>query len=73
VPGIRRFTADQLPFRLVVSLTSADPASTTNNDQRIYQRQTMQKEFHTRCAQVAKPAKNSKVNRISIALFEGGY
>lgn len=26
VPGIRRFTADQLPFRLVVSLTSADPA-----------------------------------------------
>jgi 23S rRNA (adenine2503-C2)-methyltransferase len=26
VPGIRRFTADRLPFRLVVSLTSADPA-----------------------------------------------
>ncbi len=26
VPGIRRFTADQLPFRLVISLTSADPA-----------------------------------------------
>ncbi len=26
VPGIRRFTADKLPFRLVVSLTSADPA-----------------------------------------------
>lgn len=26
VPGIRRFIADQLPFRLVVSLTSADPA-----------------------------------------------
>jgi 23S rRNA (adenine2503-C2)-methyltransferase len=25
VPGIRRFTADQLPFKLVVSLTSADP------------------------------------------------
>ncbi len=25
-PGIRRFTADHLPFRLVVSLTSADPA-----------------------------------------------
>jgi 23S rRNA (adenine2503-C2)-methyltransferase len=25
VPGIRRFTADRLPFRLVVSLTSADP------------------------------------------------
>ena len=25
-PGIRRFTADRLPFRLVVSLTSADPA-----------------------------------------------
>ena len=25
VPGIRRFTADKLPFRLVVSLTSADP------------------------------------------------
>ena len=24
-PGIRRFTADRLPFRLVVSLTSADP------------------------------------------------
>ncbi len=26
VPGIRRFAADRLPFRLVVSLTSADPA-----------------------------------------------
>ncbi len=26
VPGIRRFTAEGLPFRLVVSLTSADPA-----------------------------------------------
>jgi len=26
VPGIRRFTADRLPFRLVVSLTSADPS-----------------------------------------------
>ena len=26
VPGIRRFTADRLPFRLIVSLTSADPA-----------------------------------------------
>jgi 23S rRNA (adenine2503-C2)-methyltransferase len=26
VPGIRRFTADRLPFRLVVSLASADPA-----------------------------------------------
>ena len=26
VPGIRRLTADKLPFRLVVSLTSADPA-----------------------------------------------
>jgi 23S rRNA (adenine2503-C2)-methyltransferase len=26
VPGIRRFTVDKLPFRLVVSLTSADPA-----------------------------------------------
>nr|CAI78565.1 hypothetical protein [uncultured Aminicenantes bacterium] len=26
VPGIRRFTADRLPFRLVVSLTSADSA-----------------------------------------------
>jgi 23S rRNA (adenine2503-C2)-methyltransferase len=26
VPGIRRFTADRLPFRLVVSLVSADPA-----------------------------------------------
>ena len=25
VPGIRRFAADRLPFRLVVSLTSADP------------------------------------------------
>ena len=25
IPGIRRFTADRLPFRLVVSLTSADP------------------------------------------------
>ncbi len=25
VPGIRRFTADRLPFRLVASLTSADP------------------------------------------------
>jgi 23S rRNA (adenine2503-C2)-methyltransferase len=25
-PGIRRFTADRLPFRLVVSLMSADPA-----------------------------------------------
>jgi 23S rRNA (adenine2503-C2)-methyltransferase len=25
VPGIRRFTADMLPFRLVVSLASADP------------------------------------------------
>ena len=25
VPGIQRFTADRLPFRLVVSLTSADP------------------------------------------------
>ena len=25
VPGIRRFTADRLPFRLIVSLTSADP------------------------------------------------
>ena len=25
-PGIRRFAADRLPFRLVVSLTSADPA-----------------------------------------------
>ena len=25
VPGIRRFTAEKLPFRLVVSLTSADP------------------------------------------------
>ncbi len=25
VPGIRRFTADKLPFRLLVSLTSADP------------------------------------------------
>jgi len=25
-PGIRRFTADRLPFRLVVSLVSADPA-----------------------------------------------
>jgi 23S rRNA (adenine2503-C2)-methyltransferase len=25
VPGIRRFTADRLPFRLVVSLNSADP------------------------------------------------
>ena len=25
VPGIRRFTAERLPFRLVVSLTSADP------------------------------------------------
>ncbi|MGD9782190.1 MAG: radical SAM protein [Kiritimatiellia bacterium] len=24
-PGIRRFTADRLPFRLIVSLTSADP------------------------------------------------
>ncbi len=26
VPGIRRFTAERLPYRLVVSLTSADPA-----------------------------------------------
>jgi len=26
VPGIRRFTADRLPFRLIVSLTSADPS-----------------------------------------------
>jgi len=26
VPGIRRFTADKLPFRLVVSLASADPS-----------------------------------------------
>ena len=26
VPGIKRFTADRLPFRLVVSLTSADPS-----------------------------------------------
>jgi len=26
VPGIRRFTADRLPFRLVVSLLSADPS-----------------------------------------------
>ena len=26
VPGIRRFAADKLPFRLIVSLTSADPA-----------------------------------------------
>jgi 23S rRNA (adenine2503-C2)-methyltransferase len=26
VPGIRRFTTDRLPFRLVVSLTSADPS-----------------------------------------------
>jgi 23S rRNA (adenine2503-C2)-methyltransferase len=26
VPGIRRFTADRLPFRLVVSLVSADPS-----------------------------------------------
>lgn len=26
VPGIRQFTAEQLPFRLIVSLTSADPA-----------------------------------------------
>jgi 23S rRNA (adenine2503-C2)-methyltransferase len=26
VPGIRRFIADRLPFRLIVSLTSADPA-----------------------------------------------
>jgi len=26
VPGIRRFTAERLPFRLIVSLTSADPA-----------------------------------------------
>jgi 23S rRNA (adenine2503-C2)-methyltransferase len=26
VPGIRRFTAERLPFRLVVSLTSADPS-----------------------------------------------
>lgn len=26
VPGIRRFTADRMPFRLIVSLTSADPA-----------------------------------------------
>ena len=26
VPGIQRFTAERLPFRLVVSLTSADPA-----------------------------------------------
>ena len=25
VPGIRRFAADRLPFRLIVSLTSADP------------------------------------------------
>jgi 23S rRNA (adenine2503-C2)-methyltransferase len=25
-PGVRRFTADRLPFRLVVSLTSADPS-----------------------------------------------
>lgn len=25
VPGIRRFTADRLPFRLVISLTTADP------------------------------------------------
>ena len=25
VPGIRRFTAERLPFRLIVSLTSADP------------------------------------------------
>jgi len=25
VPGIRRFTVDRLPFRLVISLTSADP------------------------------------------------
>jgi len=25
-PGIRRFAADRLPFRLIVSLTSADPA-----------------------------------------------
>lgn len=25
VPGIRRFTAEHLPFRLIVSLTSADP------------------------------------------------
>jgi len=25
IPGIRRFTAERLPFRLVVSLTSADP------------------------------------------------
>jgi 23S rRNA (adenine2503-C2)-methyltransferase len=26
VPGVRQFTADRLPFRLVVSLISADPA-----------------------------------------------
>jgi len=26
VPGLRRFTADRLPFRLVVSLASADPS-----------------------------------------------
>ena len=26
VPGIRRFAAERLPFRLIVSLTSADPA-----------------------------------------------
>jgi len=26
VPGIRRFIADRLPFRLIVSLTSADPS-----------------------------------------------
>ena len=26
VPGIRRFTADRLPFRLIVSLVSADPS-----------------------------------------------
>jgi 23S rRNA (adenine2503-C2)-methyltransferase len=26
VPGIRRFTAERLPFRLIVSLTAADPA-----------------------------------------------
>ena len=25
VPGIRRFTAERQPYRLVVSLTSADP------------------------------------------------
>jgi hypothetical protein len=37
---------------------------------RIDQRQTLQKEFHTRCAQGAKPAKNSKTAGIvAIAVF----